>query len=93
MEGFFPVDDFLAQLKLGLAKIDFQAERYSEAEQGFRKIPMEHPQSGAAPEALYWAGVSAYKATNDAQHLKDTGVRMQQKYPNSDWFKKASVWL
>ena len=93
MEGFFPADDFLAQLELGLAKLDFQSERYEEARKRFRKIYEEHPASGAAPEALYWSGVSAYKATNDAQHLKATGILLKEKYPDSEWLRKASVWI
>jgi len=93
MEGFFPSDDFLAQLQLGLAKIEFQSERYVEAAKLFRKTYEEHPKSGAAAEASYWSGVSDYKATNDASHLKTTGQRLRENYPESEWARKASVWV
>lgn len=93
MEGFFGADDFLAQLELGLAKKDFQKQNYSEAEKRFRSIYEKYPSSGAAPEAMYWAGVSAYKATNKPENLAQTGKLLKEKYPDSEWARKASVWL
>jgi hypothetical protein len=93
MEGFFGVDDFLAQLELGLAKMDFQKQNFSEAEKRFRTVYEKYPASGAAPEAMYWAGVSAYKATNQAEHLAETAKLLKDKYPESEWARKASVWL
>jgi outer membrane protein assembly factor BamD (BamD/ComL family) len=93
MEGFFPVDDFLAQLELGLAKMAFQKQQYQEAEKRFRQACQTYPNSGAAPEACYWAGVSAYKADNKAKHLDETAKLLEEKYPESEWARKSSVWL
>jgi TolA-binding protein len=93
MEGFFGIDDFVAQLRLGLAKRDFQQNRFKEAEERFRKIYAELPDSTSAPEAMYWAGVSAYKATNQPEHLGETGKKLRDKYPSSEWARKAAVWL
>jgi outer membrane protein assembly factor BamD (BamD/ComL family) len=93
MEGFFPTEDFLAQLELGLAKMDFQKQKYAEAEKRFRSIYQNYPSSGAAPEATYWAGVSAYKATNKPENLAETGKLLKEKYPDSEWSRKGSVWL
>ena len=93
MEGFLPVDDFLAQLGLGLAKIAFQDGAYDQAENRFRSVCQAHDKSGAAPEACYWAGVAAYKASNDPAPLKATAQQLEKKYPGSEWTRKASVWL
>ncbi len=49
VEGFLPVDDFLAQIELGLAKIAFQTEAYEEAEKRFRAIVKRYASSGAIP--------------------------------------------
>jgi hypothetical protein len=92
IEGFLPVDDFLAHLKLGLAKSAFQRGGFEEAERRFRDVVAEHAQSEPAPEALYWAGVSRYKATGDASALTDTAGAFTAKYADSVWAKKASVW-
>lgn len=92
IEGFLPVDDFLAQLKLGLARIAFQRGAFDEAERRFRQVVEEHPQSEAAPEALYWAGVSRYKGKGDASALAETASAFTTRYTDSAWAKKASVW-
>jgi len=51
-----------------------------------------YPATDAAPEAQYWTGVSRYRATNDAQALKDTAHAFGARYQESTWAKKASVW-
>ena len=93
IEGFTPADDFLAQLSLGLGRMDFDEGRFEEAERRFRGVVERHATSDAAPEALYWAGVSRYKATNDPGALKETAKAVGERYPGSLWAKKSSVWL
>jgi outer membrane protein assembly factor BamD (BamD/ComL family) len=92
MEGFFPVEDFLAQLELGLGKLKFQTGNYSQAEKHFRQVYEKFPKSGAAAEAAYWAGVSSYKGTNKPERLAETAKLLKEKYPDSEWSRKSSVW-
>jgi len=92
IEGFLPVEDFLAQLELGLGKLALDGKNYTEAEHRFRSVCDGHPDAGAAPEACYWAGVSAYKATNTPDSLRDTAGLLSSRYPESEWACKASVW-
>jgi len=91
-EGFLPADDFLAQLKLGLAHSAFARQQWEEAERRFRDIIQTLPESDAAPEALYWAGVAKYKGSGNAAALNDTAKQFKQRYAQSTWAKKASVW-
>ncbi|HOL68241.1 MAG TPA: tetratricopeptide repeat protein [bacterium] len=91
-EGFLPVDEFLAQLQLGLAKVAFSHNQFQEAEKRFQEIVDQFPDSEAAPEALYWAGVSRYKETDDGAALTETGRQFQKRYQDTIWAKKASVW-
>ena len=91
-EGFLPVDDFLAQLDTGRAKAAFANNQFSDAERYFREIVEKYPNLDVAPEAQYWAGVSRYKASNDASALKQTAEAFRSKYSDSSWAKKASVW-
>lgn len=86
------MNDFVAQLELGLAKWAFERKDYVEAERRFRSTCESHPDSGAAPEACYWAGVSSYKATHAPRALADTATILKARYPESEWAKKASVW-
>jgi hypothetical protein len=92
IEGFLPVDDFLAQLKLGLARAAFARSDFVEAERVFGEVVSSHPDSDAAPEALYWAGVAKYKATGDPAALADTHKQFQTRYKDTSWATKASVW-
>ena len=92
IEGFLPTDDFLSQLALGLAKAAFARHDYASAERLYRDVLQQFPGTDAAPEAQYWAGVSKYRATNDAAALKATADAFHQRYRDSTWAKKASVW-
>jgi hypothetical protein len=92
IEGFLPVDDFLSQLMLGTARAAFDQKDYAAAEQRYRRVVEEFPETEAAPEALYWAGVSNYRATNDPSALKATAAAFAERYQSSSWAKKASVW-
>jgi len=92
IEGFLPADDLLAQLMLGRARMAFQEGQWAEAERRFREIVEQLPDADAAPEALYWAGVAPYKATGDGASLKETARAFTQRYQDSTWAKKSSVW-
>jgi hypothetical protein len=92
IEGFLPVNDFLAQLDLGLGKHHFHHEDYGKAESVFRGVCEAFRDSGAGPEACYWAGVAAYKDSKDAGHLARTAKLLSEKFPENEWARKASVW-
>ena len=92
VEGFLPAEDFLAKLKMALGRLAFEGERYGEAEQRFLNVCREHPAATAAPEACYWAGVSEYKERQEPSPLAETARLLRDRYPESEWAKKASVW-
>ena len=92
IEGFLPVDDFLTQLHIGLAHAAFRANKFDESERRYRAIVDQFPNSDVAAEAQYWAGVSKYKASNDAAALQQTAQAFKNRYSESQWAKKASVW-
>lgn len=92
VEGFLPLEDFLAQLEFGLGKAAFKRGDWPAAERRFSAVADRHAETDAAAEAVYWSGVSRYKATNDASALGATARRLSEKYADSTWAKKASVW-
>lgn len=92
IEGFLPADDFLAQLMLGEAHAAFRRNDHAAAEPLYRQVVERFPNTEAAPEALYWAGVSRYRASNDAAALADTARAFKERFQSSSWAKKASVW-
>ncbi len=92
IEGFLPADDFLSQLALGVAKAAFARKDYASAERLYRDVIDRYAKTDAAPEAQYWAGVSRYRATNDPSALKDTAKAFADRYNESTWATKASIW-
>lgn len=92
IEGFLPAEDFLSHLAFGLGRIAFSRGSFEEAETRFRKVVADHPDSDAAAEALYWAGVARYKATDDGAALVETARAFAESYQDTPWAKKASVW-
>ena len=92
IEGFLPVEDFLAQLTLGLGHLDFHGGRFGDAERHFRDVVSRFPSTESAPEGQYWAGVSKYKGTGDAAALAETARAFEERYERTSWAKKASVW-
>jgi hypothetical protein len=92
IEGFLPVPDFLAQLRLGLAHEARLRGDWSKAERLYRELADDSAAGEVAPEALYWAGVSRYKGTGEASALAETGQAFKTRFADSAWAKKASVW-
>jgi hypothetical protein len=90
IEGFLPADDFLAQLRLGLAHAARLGGNFADAEKRYREL--SEGSDDVAAESLYWAGVSKYKATNDAGALGETAGAFKERFADSPWAKKASVW-
>ncbi|HEX5885896.1 MAG TPA: tetratricopeptide repeat protein [Pyrinomonadaceae bacterium] len=93
LEGYLPPDEFRAQLEMGLARIAFMSKKWADAERRYSEIVDSYPNSKVAPEALYWKGVSRYKATNDHTVLGEMPDQFQQKYPDSLWALKTAAWV
>lgn len=61
IEGYLPKSEFRAQLELGLARIAFMHKQWAEAERTYAGVAERYLETVAAPEAVYWRGVSRYK--------------------------------
>lgn len=90
IEGFLPKEDFLAQLRIGLAHAARSRGDFEDAERRYRELASG--EGDVAAESLYWAGVSRYKHANDANALGETAKAFQSRFKDSSWAKKASVW-
>ena len=92
IEGFLPADELEAQLELALAFAAVGRKDWAEAEREFHDVVDRFPNTEAAPEALYWAGVSRYSASHNGAELKELGRQFRERYTNTSWAKRASVW-
>jgi hypothetical protein len=91
IEGFLPKEDFMGQLRIGLAHLAREGGDFEKAEERYGELA-KSAQPDLAAEALYWAGVSKYKRTGDGAALGETARQMRARFPDSTWMKKASVW-
>lgn len=87
--GFFPPEEFIPSMMLGMGKIDFDTDQFNDAIIHFDTLLKEYPKSGAAPEAIYLRGVSRYKASHDAKPLKEAYEQLKADYPTSEWAMRA----
>jgi hypothetical protein len=92
IEGYLPKDEFRAQLLMGLARIAVIEKRWADAEKLYGQVVDQFPNTTTAAEALYWRNVSQYSQSHQPQPLQSVASELRQKYPDSVWAKKASVW-
>ena len=92
IEGYLPKTEFRAQLEMGLARVAFMRKQWADAERRYAQVVERYPDSKVAPEAVYWRGVSRYKRTNDHMVLGEVPEQLKEKYADSVWALKASVW-
>jgi hypothetical protein len=91
-EGWLPPHDFLAQLMIGLGRALFLRNKPKEAEAFFAQVADHFADTDFGAEAEYWRAVSQYRATADHKFLDAVAPLLEQKYPYSNWTKRASVW-
>ncbi len=89
MIGYVPVDDLLAHIGLGRAKVFFDTDHFTNAIEAFRMVIERHPFSGPAPEAVFFLGVAEYKKSHDGLSLRRIYDRLKEKYPESEWARRA----
>lgn len=87
--GFFPPEEFIPSLELGLARADFDSDRLDECQKRLERIIDNYPQSASAPEAVYLRGVTSYKISGDAASLKDAYHTLKDTYSSSEWVARA----
>jgi hypothetical protein len=92
IEGFLPADELLGQIGLGLGFLAVNRKDWPTAREEFERVAKEFPDTAAGPEALYWSGVAKYSASHDATALKDLGRAFKERYTNTAWAKRASIW-
>ncbi len=93
IEGYLSRNEFRPALEMGLGRVAFMSKKWDVTERQYAAVAERYPDSAVAPEAIYWRGVSHYKGTNDHIVLGETAQQLRQKFPNSIWTMKASVWL
>jgi len=87
--GYFPPEEFIPALVLGLAKVDFDQQCLDDCLKHLDCILGGHPKSYSAPEAVYYKGVTQYKISGEAEPLKEAYKTLKEQYPGSTWVFRA----
>lgn len=90
--GYLPPEDFIAQIMLSTALSNFHLGRLNDAISEFEQLIDQYPKSELVPEAEYYLGVSKFKKEGDMTALADVCATLNEKYPDSLWAKKGSIW-
>lgn len=92
VEGFLPKEELLGQLGLALGYLGVKRKDWTAARQEFDDVVQQYPDTSAGPEALYWSGVAKYSASHDASELRALGKQFKERYTDTAWAKRASIW-
>ena len=84
--------ELLGQIGLGLGFLAVSRKDWATAREEFERVVQQYPDTEAGPEALYWAGVAKYSASHDATELKSLGRQFKERYTDTAWAKRASIW-
>lgn len=87
--GFMEPEELISSIILGIGKMHYDTGGYKEAIKKFEKILAKFPGSDSAPEAIFLAGISRYKSTNNPLPLKEAYELLHQQYPGNLWTKRA----
>jgi hypothetical protein len=87
--GFFSAEELIPSILLGIGIGHSGKNEFKEAIGCYEKILIDYSASQVAPEAVFQRGVNLYKNTHDPKHLKEAYRHLQEKYPASEWTKRA----
>ena len=87
--GFYPPEDLIPSLLLGMGKSCFNRPDRPAACGYFQRLMKEYPKNPLAAEALYLNGVSLYIETHEVSNLIGIYDRLASEYPESPWLTRA----
>jgi hypothetical protein len=87
--GFYPPEELLPSLLLGMGKAFFDRPDRVLAGKMFLRVIEEFPESPLTPEAIYLNGVSRYIEGHDVGNLIGIYERLAADYPHSPWLTRA----
>ncbi len=89
-QGYLDPKRFLAEMSLAVLKDAIDRRAFAAAKARSAEA-MERSQGDPErePEALFWASVAAYKATDDPNNLLLGWNRLLDQFPRSDWAKRT----
>jgi hypothetical protein len=90
--GYLPPEEFLVEAEIALGLVDLLHAKNDAARRRLSAVAAEAPEAHSAPEALFWAGIAAYR--RDGQSLAVLAREwsaLERRYPESTWWARADV--
>ena len=87
--GYLSADEFVAQLEVGRALMALRHGQAVESLAVLQGVLARSPGTFVAPEAMYWAGVAAYRAGGGLAALTPIWADLAVRYPASEWVLRA----
>lgn len=88
--GYLPPEDFAAQTLVGAGLANYQLGRMEKAMACFTEAVERFPRAEAAPEAIYWQAVCAFRRAKGGNAIYQACLRIVDTYPGTLWAKKLS---
>ena len=88
--GYLPPAEFAARLLTGLGHARLRLRQFDEAANLYADVLQRFPTTFAAPEAQYFAGVTAYRKTGEANGLLHGWHELEKTYPQTEWAVKQN---
>lgn len=90
--GWLAPADFAAELAFVRAMAQMHGGKFEEARHAFQELARAFPEASVAPEALFWAGSSAYLGSGrDMSALKTEWDELLERHPGNNWAMGAST--
>ena len=91
LEGYLPKNDFLTNLKLGLARVALSRKDWKTAGRFYAEIGREG--SVFAAQAVYYDGVARYSESHEHTILGETAKELHDRFPGTEWTLRSIPWL
>lgn len=89
-QGYLDAPRFMGEVALARLKDAIDRRDYKAAQQRVEQtLSLTKGDPTREPEALYWAGVAAYKSSDDPNNLVQGWNRLMDQFPDSEWAKRV----
>jgi len=88
--GYLPPFEFAPQLLVAVAQAHLRLKQFDAASEIYEDVLKRFPTSLAAPEALYFSGISKYRKTHESNELLRGWHELEKSFPASEWTVKQN---
>jgi hypothetical protein len=89
-DGFLPPPEFMARALCGFAQAHLRRREFEAAEAIYVDVLRRFSTTYAAPEALYYLGVTRYRRDPESDELLTQWANLRSRYPMSEYRVKQS---